>query len=110
MKESYIAEVKMRRKRTNETFRDFGQAIEDLYRKSYPDNREYIKESSLKTFLDNCSEGSEFRYAVKRIRSKTLQDAITASMQEMCIRLGENSREHYARTNRRTVYAVSEAF
>lgn len=64
MKESYIAEVKMRRKRTNETFRDFGQAIEDLYRKAYPDNREYIKESSLKTFLDNCSEDSEFRYAV----------------------------------------------
>lgn len=64
MKESYIVEVKMRRKRTNETFRDFGQAIEDLYRKAYPDNREYIKESSLKTFLDNCSEDSEFRYAV----------------------------------------------
>lgn len=110
MKESYIAEVKMRRKRTNETFRDFGQAIEDLYRKAYPDNREYIKESSLKTFLDNCSEDSDFRYAVKRIRPKTLQDAITAAMQEECIRLGENSREHYARTNRRTVYAVSEDF
>lgn len=32
MKESYIAEVKMRRKRTNEIFKDFGQAIKDLYR------------------------------------------------------------------------------
>lgn len=60
--------------------------------------------------MDNCSKDSEFRYAVKRIRPKTLQDAITAAMQEECIRLGENSREHYARTNRRTVYAVSEAF
>lgn len=73
----------MRRKRTNETFRDFGQAIDDLYRKAYPDIREYIKESSLKTFLDNCSEDSEFRYAVKRIRPKTLQDAITAAMRSV---------------------------
>lgn len=60
--------------------------------------------------MDNCSEDSEFRYAVKRIRPKTLQDAITALMQKECIRIRENSRQHYARTNRRTVYAVSEAF
>lgn len=60
--------------------------------------------------MDNCSEGSEFRYAVKRIRPKTLQNAITAAMQEESIRLGENSRKHDARTNRRTVYADSEAF
>ena len=42
LKDSYIAEAKLRRKRDNETFRDFGQAIEDLYRRAYPDNREYM--------------------------------------------------------------------
>lgn len=81
----------MRRKRTNETFRDFGQAKEDLYRKAYPENRDYIQESSLKTFLDNYnSEDSDFRNAVKRIPPKILQEAIiTAAMQEECNRLGE---------------------
>lgn len=101
----------MRRKSTNENFRDFGQSKEDLYRKAYQENRDYIQESSLKTFLDNYSEASDFRYAVKRIPPKTLQEAIiTAAMQEECNRLGENTREHYARTNRRTVYTDSENF
>lgn len=80
----------MRRKSTNENFRDFGQSKEDLYRKAYQENRDYIQESSLKTFLDNYSEASDFRYAVKRIPPKTLQEAIiTAAMQEECNRLGE---------------------
>jgi hypothetical protein len=51
LKDSYIAEAKLRRKRDNETFRDFGRAIEDLYRRAYPDNREYVSESPMKTFL-----------------------------------------------------------
>jgi hypothetical protein len=37
LKDSYIAEAKLRRKRNNETFREFGQAIEDLYRRAYPE-------------------------------------------------------------------------
>lgn len=90
MKESYVAEAKLRRKRDSESFRDFGQAIEDLYRRAYSNNREYVQESSMKTFMDNCSEVEDFRLAVKRTRPKTLQDAITASMQEECIRLTEN--------------------
>ena len=90
MKESYVAEAKLRRKRESESFRDFGQAIEDLYRRAYPSNREYVQESSMKTFMDNCSSDEDFRLAVKRTRPKTLQDAITASMQEECIRLTEN--------------------
>lgn len=35
---------------------------------------------------------------------------ITQNTDQSTSKLGENSREHYARTNRRTVYAVSEAF
>lgn len=90
LKDSYIAEAKLRRKRDNETFRDFGQAIEDLYRRAYPDNREYVSESSMKTFLDNCSVSDDFRLAVKRTRPKTLAEAVTAAMQEECIRFTEN--------------------
>ena len=65
MKESYVAEAKLRRKKETESFRDFGQAIQDLYRRAYPDNREYVQESSMKTFMDNCSENEDFRLAVK---------------------------------------------
>ena len=92
LKDSYIAEAKIRRKRDNETFRDFGQAIEDLYRRAYPDNREYVSESSMKTFLDNCSVSDDFRLAVKRTRPKTLAEAVTAAMQEECIRFTENKK------------------
>lgn len=55
LKESYIVEAKLRRKQDKETYRDFGQAMQDLYRRAYPENREYVLESSMKkTFLDNC--------------------------------------------------------
>ena len=108
MKESYVAEAKMRKKKHRETFRDFGQAIEDLYRKAYPDNRDYVQESSMKTFLDNCSEDHEFRFAVKRTRPRNLQDAVTAAMQEECIRLGENRREEIVSPNKRVLYTGNE--
>ena len=90
MKESYVAEAKLRRKKGTESFRDFGQAIEDLYRRAYPDNREHVQESSMKTFMDNCSGTEDFRLTVKRTRPKTLQDAVTAAMQEECIRMTED--------------------
>lgn len=53
MKESYITEAKLRFKKHGETFRDFRQAIQDLYRRTYPESREYVQEASLKNFLDN---------------------------------------------------------
>ena len=100
MKESYVAEAKLRRKKGTESFRDFGQAIEDLYRRAYPDNREHVQESSMKTFMDNCSDTEDFRLAVKRTRPKTLQDAVTAAMQEECIRMTENQSYSEKRTYR----------
>ena len=100
MKESYVAEAKLRRKKSTESFRDFGQAIEDLYRRAYPDNREHVQESSMKTFMDNFSDTEDFRLAVKRTRPKTLQDAVTAAMQEECIRMTEDQSYAEKRTYR----------
>ena len=105
MKESYVAEAKLRRKKGTESFRDFGQAIEDLYRRAYPDNREHVQESSMKTFMDNCSDTEDFRLAVKRTRPKTLQDAVTAAMQEECIRITED--QNYAEKRTYRVYRLS---
>lgn len=82
IKESYMTEAKLRKKRDAESFRDFGQAIHDLYCRAYPDNRDYVQEGSTKTFLDNCSENEDFRLAVKRTRPRTLDDAVTSAMQE----------------------------
>ena len=92
MKESYIAEAKLRKKLKTESFRDFGQAIADLYRRAHPSNRDYVEEASLKTFMDNCSDEEDFRLAVKRTRPKSLQEAVTSAMQEECIRMTENTK------------------
>lgn len=107
LKDSYIAEAKLRRKHVNETFRDYGQAIEDLFRRAYPGNRACVDENSLKTFLDNCSENEEFRMSVKRTRPKTIQEAVTSAMQEECIRLGEERSLKNSKTVRRDIYAVN---
>ena len=104
MKESYVAEAKLRRKKNTESFRDFGQAIQDLYRRAYPDNAEYVQESSMKTFMDNCSEIDDFRLAVKRTRPRTLQEAVTAAMQEECIRVSEDRKSQTNRVQRRPIY------
>lgn len=52
--------------------------------KTYPENRDYVLENSMKTvtFLDNCSASEKLRLAEKRMRPKTLDNAWTAAMQE----------------------------
>ena len=77
MKERYIAEANLRQKQTTESFRDFGQALEDLYRRAYPNNPEIVQESAIKTFLNKCGQSEDFRLAVKRTKPKTLQEAVT---------------------------------
>lgn len=109
MKESYIAEAKMRRKIKTESFRDFGQSIADLYRRAHPNNREYVEEASLKTFMDNCSDNEDFRLAVKRTRPANLQDAVTAAMQEECIRMTENLKMRDRRVER-PVYDIHNTY
>lgn len=66
MQESYIVEAEMRRELPTESFRDFAQAIADLYRRAHPGNHDYVKEASLKTFMDTCNADKGFRLAVKR--------------------------------------------
>ena len=71
MKDSYIADARLRRKKKDETYREFGQAIEDLFRKAYPDNAGILEEQAIITFFNNCHESTDFRLAVKRIRLNT---------------------------------------
>lgn len=109
MKESYIIEAKMRRKLPTESFRDFAQAIADLYRRSHPGNHDYVEEASLKTFMDNCNTDNDFRLAVKRTTPKSLHKAVTAAMQDECIRMTENRNLRSNENNPvRPVYRVSE--
>ena len=42
MKERYIAEANLRQKQKTESFRDFWQSIEDLYRRAYQNNLEIV--------------------------------------------------------------------
>ena len=58
----------------------------------------------MKTFMDNCSEIDDFRLAVKRTRPRTLQEAVTAAMQEECIRVSEDRKSQTNRVQRRPIY------
>ncbi|CAC5390375.1 unnamed protein product [Mytilus coruscus] len=47
MKERYVTEAKLKKKQPEESLRDFEQAIEDLYRRAYPNTPEIIKKNSV---------------------------------------------------------------
>lgn len=105
----YIVYTWCKRSLPTESFRDFAQAIADLYRRAHPGNRDYVEEASLKTFMDNCNADNDFRLAVKHTRPKSLQEAVTAVMQEECIRMTENRNLRSKENNPiRPVYGVNE--
>lgn len=62
----------------------------------------------MKTFLDNSSASEEFRLAVKPTRPKTLDDAVTAAMQEECIRSTENKRYQGRKEYQPPVYNIDD--
>ena len=105
MKYSFIADAKLRRKRKDESYREFGKVIEDLYRKVYPNNLDIVKEQSLQTFLDDCQESTDFRFrlTVKRADQKTIQEAITSAMKEECLQMTENEKPHRSYQQKHTV-------
>ena len=105
MKERYIADAKLRKRQPGESLRDFGQAIEDLYRRAYPDNPDIVEENAIKAFLDKCGQAEDFRLAVKRTRPKTLQKAVINAIQEECLRVGEKELSREKPANR-GVYEV----
>ncbi|MCG7878550.1 MAG: hypothetical protein N0C90_19795, partial [Candidatus Thiodiazotropha endolucinida] len=108
MKANYIADARLRRKKKEESYREFGQAIEDLYRKAYPDNTEIVEEQAIITFLDNCHDSTDFRLAVKRTRPKTVHEAVTSAVQEESLRLTERERSKLDPRSR-PIYAMGGA-
>ena len=45
MKEMFLVDAKLRKKRRDESFRAYGQAVEEMYRKAYPDKIEFVRTS-----------------------------------------------------------------
>lgn len=106
MKERYIADAKLRKRQSGESLRDFGQAIEDLYRRAYPGNPDIVEENAIKSFLDKCGQSEDFRLAVKRTRPKTLQEAVLNAMQEECLRVGERELLKDHKVVHRQIYEI----
>ena len=100
MRDSYIAEAKLRRRKSDENYRDLGQAVEKFFRRAYPENLDVVRENALTTVLENCSDSADFRMAVKRTRPQTLQDAVKNVIQEECIRLGESEKQSTSKPTR----------
>lgn len=55
LKERFVTEAKLKKRQPNESLRDFGQAIEDLYRRAYPDNPEILKRTALNPFSTSAA-------------------------------------------------------
>jgi hypothetical protein len=108
MKERYVTEAKLRKRQPCESLRDFGQAIEDLYRREYPGNPEIVEENSIKAFLHKCAQSEDFRLAVKRTRPRTLQEAVVNAIQEECLRAGEKDLAKEVKPAQRLLYEVGE--
>ncbi|CAC5405911.1 unnamed protein product [Mytilus coruscus] len=106
MKERYIADAKLRRRQPGESLRDFGQAIEDLYRRAYPNNPDIVEENAMKSFLDRCGQNEEFRLNIKRTRPRTLQEAVLSAVQEECLRLGEQDLFRDAKPANRLIFGI----
>ncbi|CAC5387969.1 unnamed protein product [Mytilus coruscus] len=108
IKERYVTEAKLRKRKPEESLRDFGQAIEDLYRRAYPGNPEIVEENSIKAFLDKCGQSEDFRLAVKRTRPNTLQEAVINSVQEECLRVGEKDLAKHFNPVQRPIFEVKD--
>lgn len=48
------------KKLPGESLRDFGNAIEDVYRRAYQENPEIVEENAIKSFLDKCKQLRNF--------------------------------------------------
>jgi hypothetical protein len=64
---SLLVHVEWKRQ-AGESLRDFGQALEDLYRRAYSETPDIVEENAIKAFLDKCGQSEDFRLAVKRTR------------------------------------------
>lgn len=71
----------------DESLQDFGQAIEDIYRRAFHGNQDMIEGNAIKSFLYKCGQSEDFRLAVKWIRTRTLQEIIFSDIQEECLRI-----------------------
>ena len=54
----YMAEAESRRMKKGENFREFGQAIEELLRKAYPDDPKSVEHFAVQFFRANCGNGA----------------------------------------------------
>ncbi|KAH3815522.1 hypothetical protein DPMN_144049 [Dreissena polymorpha] len=88
-----FSRCQIEKKAENETYRELAQSIKDLLRKAYPDCSEQVGELLLNTFLSNCHDSDDFTVSVKRTRQKNLQDAVTAAIQEECLRQTEREKQ-----------------
>ncbi|CAG2254916.1 unnamed protein product [Mytilus edulis] len=108
MKQKFVTEAKLRKRNPEESCRDFGQAIEDLYCRAYPDSPEIEDENFIKTLLDKCGQSGDFRLAVKRTRYNTLHDAVINAMQEECFRVGEKGITKQFKPVQRPIFEVED--
>lgn len=72
IKEMYVTEAKLRKRKLEESVIHFRETIHNLYRKAYPYNPNIVDEIYIKDFLDKCKQSEYVCLAIKRLRHNIL--------------------------------------
>lgn len=90
--ENYTMEFRGRRRRSNESLQDLGQALMQLVVMAYPGmNREAHDKLARDQFKDALEDG-ELRSAIFRSRPRNLEESVAAAVETECFLKAEKSR------------------
>ncbi len=97
--ESYLLQLKQRRRKPRETLRELAEAIQELIPRAYPEASTAFGDRMAVTHFKDALTESETRAAVHRARPKTLEEAVLAAMEmESFLKLEEQrERPRYVR-------------
>ena len=92
--ENYLLELRMRKRKQNETLQEIGQEIRDLTSMAYPELPREVRERLAKGHFLDAMDDPEIRAGIFRSIPETLDDAIRSSALETeCFLHAEHSRD-----------------
>ncbi|XP_072016698.1 uncharacterized protein [Amphiura filiformis] len=79
--DSFLLQLKGRRRRPKETLRELGEAVSELVDQAYPEAPPHMRERLAKDQFKEAVDDGEMRYAIHRAHCQTLDDAVEAALE-----------------------------